>query len=170
MFTRVRHAGLIFCLLSVGLKFWLVAAQPVVAHANASFDDRLFLALTEQILKGHWLGPYSQFTLMKGPMYSVFIAGAYLVHVPLPLAQHLLYLFGCLLLVLALRPCFAARWQAPILFTLIWWQPMSYFELDILRQNIYTPLTLLIFAGLFALQTRQETALHWRFLWAMLLG
>ena len=66
-------------LVSVALKFWLVAAQPVVAHANASFDDRLYLALAEQILKGNWLGPYSQFTLMKGPMYSLFVAGAYVV-------------------------------------------------------------------------------------------
>ena len=170
MFTRVRHAGLIFCLLSVGLKFWLVAAQPVVAHANASFDDRLFLALAEQILKGHWLGPYSQFTLMKGPMYSLFIAGAYLARIPLPVAQHLLYLCGCALLVVALRPCFSASWQAPILFTVLWWQPMSYVELDVLRQNIYTPLTLLVFAGLVALETRRTAGLTVWLLWGALLG
>jgi hypothetical protein len=170
MFTRLRHAGFILCLLSVGLKFWLVAAQPVVAHANASFDDRLFLALTEQILKGHWLGPYSQFTLMKGPMYSVFIAGAYLARIPLPIAQHLFYLCGCALLVVALRPCFTASWQAPTLFTLLWWQPMSYMELDVLRQNIYTPLTLLVFAGLVALETRRTAASTARLLWGALLG
>ncbi len=170
MFTRLRHAGLILCLVSVGLKFWLVAAQPVVAHANASFDDRLFLALAEQILKGHWLGPYSQFTLMKGPMYSLFIAGAYLARIPLPVAQHLLYLCGCALLVVALRRCFSASWQTPILFMLLWWQPMSYVELDVLRQNIYTPLTLLVFAGLFALGTRRTAGLTARLLWGGLLG
>src|SRR6266481_7841219 len=96
LFSRRRCSSLLItALILVALKFWLVAAQPVVAHANASFDDRLFLALAEPILKGHWLGPYSQFTLMKGPMYSVFIAGAYLVRIPLPLARHLLYLAGC---------------------------------------------------------------------------
>jgi hypothetical protein len=170
MFTRLRYAGLILCFLSVGLKFWLIAAQPVVAHANASFDDRLFLALAEQILKGHWLGPYSQFTLMKGPMYSLFIAGACLARIPLPIAQHLLYLCGCLLLVVALRPCLNANWQAPTLFTLLWWQPMSYVELDVLRQNIYTPLTLLVFAGLIALETRRTAGLTARLLWGALLG
>ena len=154
----------------MALKLWLVAAQPVVAHANASFDDRLFLALAEQILEGNWLGPYSQFTLMKGPMYSIFIVGAYLAHVPLPIAQHLLYLAGCGLLVVALRPCLNAKWQAPVLFTLLWWQPMSYFELDVLRQNIYTPLTLLLFAGLIALQTRQRSFSFSRVGWGILLG
>jgi hypothetical protein len=170
MFTRLRYAGLILCFLSVGLKFWLVAAQPVVAHANASFDDRLFLALAEQVLKGHWLGPYSQFTLMKGPMYSLFIAGAYLARTPLPIAQHLLYLCSCALVVVALRPCLNASWQPPTLFTLLWWQPMSYVELDVLRQNIYTPLTLLMFAGLIALETRRTARLTARLFWGALLG
>src|SRR5437016_1266159 len=170
LFSLRRPSLLIATLIFVALKLWLVAAQPVVAHANASFDDRLYLALAEQVLKGHWLGPYSQFTLMKGPMYSLFIAGAYLVHIPLPLAQHVLYLCGCALLTLALRPCFTAIWQAPVLFHLLWWQPMSYVELDVLRQNIYTPLTLLFFAGLCALETQRRTSPPQRVLWGVLLG
>jgi len=157
-------------LMLIGLKLWLVAAQPVVAHANASFDDRLFLALAEQILKGNWLGPYSQFTLMKGPMYSLFIAGSFLIHVPLPLAQHLLYLLGCALLILALRPLFDSKWQMFTLFGLLWWQPMSYVELDVVRQSIYTPLTLLFFAGLCALETQRGAAAFERLLWGILLG
>ena len=171
MFSRLRRSSLLItALLMVALKLWLVAAQPVVAHGNASFDDRLYLALAEQVLKGNWLGPYSQFTLMKGPMYSLFIAGTFLSAVPLPIAQHLLYLLGCILLVLALRPCFDASWQAFGTFTLLWWQPMSYVELDIVRQNIYTPLTLLLFAGLCALQTRRAARVYIRLAWGALLG
>src|SRR5438094_7862627 len=171
LFSRLRCSLLLItALILVALKLWLVAAQPVVAHANASFDDRLYLALAEQVLKGDWLGPYSQFTLMKGPMYSLFIAGTFLSAVPLPIAQHLLYLLGCILLVLALRPCFDASWQAFGTFTLLWWQPMSYVELDILRQNIYTPLTLLLFAGLTALETRRRSGGYIRLAWGALLG
>src|SRR5437762_8802699 len=171
LFLRLRCSSLLItALILVALKLWLVAAQPVVAHANASFDDLLYLALAEQVLKGDWLGPYSQFTLMKGPMYSLFIAGAFLSGLPLPLAQHLFYLFGCTLLVLGLRPCFDASWQAFGTFTLLWWQPMSYVELDIVRQNIYTPLTLLLFAGLCALETRRAAGLYIRLAWGALLG
>src|SRR6202051_836088 len=132
LFSRLRRSSLLIAaLILVALKLWLVAAQPVVAHANASFDDRLYLALAEQVLKGNWLGPYSQFTLMKGPMYPLFIAGTFLTGLPLPIAQHLLYLLGCTLLVLALRPCFSADWQAFILFALLWWTPMSCVDIDI---------------------------------------
>src|SRR5437667_7139314 len=136
--VRSRFSPLVIGALAlVVLKLWLVAAQPVVAHVDAIYDDRLFLELANHLLDGEWLGPYSQYTLMKGPMYSLFIAGTFWAGVPLPLAQHLMYLVGCALLVLALRPCFSATWQGFALFTLLWWQPMSYVQLDILRQNLY---------------------------------
>src|SRR5882762_9497272 len=47
---------------------------------------------------------------------------------------------------------------------------MSYVELDIVRQNIYTPLTLLLFAGLCALETRRAAGLYIRLAWGALLG
>ena len=164
-----RRVLLVAAGISVVLKFWLVSAQPVVAHANAGFDDRLYLELANHIVDGDWLGPYSQFTLMKGPMYPMFIAGAFWLGLPLPIAQHLLYLLGCVLLAFALKPLLK-DWQLFAIFTLLWWQPMSYVVLDVLRQNIYTPLTLLLFAGLIALETQNQRRLAQRLVWGALLG
>ena len=169
--AQSRYSALfIAALMLVVVKLWLVSAQPVVARGDAIYDDRLFLELANHLLDGHWLGPYSQLTLVKGPMYSLWIAATFLVGVPLPLAQHLFYLLGCTLLVLALRPCLSAAWQAFAMFALLWWQPMSYVELDVLRQNIYTPLTLLLFAGLCALETRRGASVPARLAWGALLG
>src|SRR5438270_243513 len=132
--AQSRYSALfIAALMLVVVKLWLVSAQPVVARGDAIYDDRLFLELANHLLDGHWLGPYSQLTLVKGPMYSLWIAATFLVGVPLPLAQHLFYLLGCTLLVLALRPCLSAAWQAFAMFALLWWQPMSYVELAFLR-------------------------------------
>jgi hypothetical protein len=160
-------------LVSILLKLWLVAAQPVVAAGWAGHDDRLFLELANHILRGEWLGDYSQFTLMKGPMYSLWIVGTFMVGVPLPLAQHLLYLCGCCLVVRALQPRFARRWMGFALFTFLWWQPMSYESRvlgRVLRQNFYTPATLLVFAGLIALTTRRNSTIVVRMAWGALLG
>src|SRR5437879_13100509 len=88
LFSRLRRSSLLItALLMVALKLWLVAAQPVVAPGNASFDDRLYLALAEQVLKGNWLGTYCQFTLMKGPLSYLFISSTFLSAILLPLAQ-----------------------------------------------------------------------------------
>lgn len=157
----------------IAVKLWLVCAQPVVAIGGAGHDDRLYLELARQLIEGNWLGSYSQFTLMKGPMYSFFIAGTFLLGIPLPLAQHLLYLGACLVLLKALRPLLRHNWQECLLFLLLAWQPMSY-ELPVLgrvlRQNIYTPTVLLLFAGLCALETRRNSPAALRAGWGLLLG
>lgn len=160
-------------LCAVALKLWLVAAQPVVAIGGAGHDDRLYLALADSILRGEWLGSYNQMTLAKGPMYSLWIAGTVVVGLPLPLANHLLYLAGCLLLVIALRPKLPSAASAGFLFLLLWWNPMT-FEMPVLgrvlRQNLYTPLTLLFFAALIAFATLRHQRLIRRLGWGALAG
>ena len=171
--TVGRSGWLMAGLACVGLKLWLVAAQPVVAIGPAGHDDRLYLELARHILSGEWLGPYSQFTLMKGPMYSMWIATTVLLRVPLPLADHLLYLAGCVLAVRALRPHVGPGWRSFLVFALLWWNPMTY-ELPVLgrtlRQNLYTPEALLFFAALIALETRRAAAWRTRMAWGLLLG
>jgi hypothetical protein len=155
------------------VKLWFVAAQPVVAIGPAVFDDRLFLELARHILQGDWLGPYSEFTLSKGPMYSIWIAATFLLGVPLPLANHLLYLTACWLLVRALRPHLGSNLIAFGVLALLWFNPMSYQAPvlgRVLRQNLYTPAALLLFAGLIALETRRSATTRVRIAWGLLIG
>ena len=157
----------------VALKLWFVSSQPLLAVGWAAHDDRLFLRLAGKILGGEWLGDYNQLTLAKGPAYSLFIASTVVTGVPLPLAQHLLYLLACYLVVRAVRDLLPGDAWALLLFGALWWQPMS-FQMTVLgrvlRQNLYTPVTLLVFAGLAALHTRAFAAPRIRALWAALLG
>lgn len=143
----------------VALKLWLVAAQPVIAIGGAFYDDALFIQLAQSILNGDWLGPYQNVTLMKGPMYPLWIAGHALIGLPLPVGQHLFYLLACLLALRAARPVLANDGIALGLFALLWWNPMSY-DLSVLgrvlRQNLYTPTALLTVAAGIALVTRAD--------------
>lgn len=154
-------------------KLWLVSAQPLHAIAPSPHDDRLFLRLANMFLDGQWLGEYSELTLAKGPAYPVFIAGTVVAGVPLPLAQHLCYFLACWLAVRALRPLLANDWWSFALYVLLLCQPMSY-DMSalgrVLRQQIYVPLTLLVFAGLAALYTRAPASTRVRVKWAGVLG
>ncbi len=69
------------------VKLWLTSGQRIYAIGPAFHDDRLFVDLAAHLANGEWLGPYNQFTLAKGPMFSVFIAGAFLLGLPLVFAQ-----------------------------------------------------------------------------------
>lgn len=155
------------------LKLWLTRCQAVYAIGGAAHDDRLFLLLAESIVRGDWLGAYSQMTLAKGSFYSIWIALLYCAAIPLGLGVQLAYAGACALFTQACRP--AVRYVAArfAIYALLLWNPMSYEAPTmgrIIRQQIYTPLALVILAALVALYCRRESGLRRQLPWAIGLG
>ncbi len=79
-----------------GFGIWMVAPLPV-AYAGGGGDDLLFVRLANFILDGQWLGPFDQYTLIKGPFYPLFLAGAALTRIPIQVATQAVVLLGALL-------------------------------------------------------------------------
>ncbi|MFT3780986.1 MAG: hypothetical protein QM790_03155 [Nibricoccus sp.] len=157
----------------VGLKLWLVAGQTVYAIVDSGHDDQLFLKLAYNILDGRWLGQYSQFTLMKGPIYSLFIAGVFILGVPLFTAQHLLYTAACGLLIRALRPFRFSPWLLFGLFAVLLFNPATFdtnAHTRVLRQQILAPLAIAILASGIALYARRRMSMRKSLPWALLGG
>lgn len=153
-------------------KLWLSRGQGVYAIGSAGLDDRLFLELARHLVHGEWLGPYSELTLAKGPFYSLFIAGAFLVGVPLFLAQHLFYAAACALFARALRPALSTGARLAV-YLLLLWNPMTFDGPGmgrVLRQQVYGPLALMIFAGLVAWYLRRAAPGRRQLPWIALAG
>ncbi len=160
-------------LVLVAAKLWLVSAQTVYAIGPAGHDDRLFLEQASSLLAGRWLGPYSQFALMKGPMYSLFVAAVFVTGVPLFTAQHLLYAFACWTLVAALRPLARGRGLRAAVFVVLLFNPITYdgFRMmRVARQALLPALTLMIIAGLVGLAARRSGPRRGLLPWALLAG
>ena len=142
-------------------KLWLTRGQSVFAIGPSDHDDFLFLRLSEYLVRGEWLGPYDQLTLIKGPFYPLWIAGTFLLGLPLFLSQHLLYAGACALFTRACRPAIKSGAARFALYSLLLWNPMSFDASSmgrVLRQHIYATLGVMIFAGCAALyQRRAET-------------
>lgn len=157
----------------VAFKLWLAASQTICAVGAAGHDDRLYLILAQSLLRGDWLGPYSHMTLIKGPMYSLWIAGVFLTGVPLFTAQHLLYAAAAALLVSALRPALPSRWLGLLLFAVLLFNPVTTDTLihsRVLRQHVYQSFTLGTVAGLIALCLRARAPLRQLMPWSALAG
>lgn len=157
----------------IALKLWLVAAQAIQAIGFASHDDALFINRTAALLAGDWLGAYDQYTLAHGPLYPFFITGAYLLHIPLFTAQHLLSIAGCIAVVLALRPLVANGFVRLLLFTVLLFNPVTYdgiVHARVLRQNLLPGLSLLIIAGFIGLHARRRMPLRRLWPWSLLAG
>ena len=155
------------------LKLWLTRGQPVFAIGQAVHDDRLFVELTGHLLNGDWLGAYDQLTLAKGPFFSLFMAASFWLGLPLGLAQQLAYAAACAVLVFTLRPWLRHGGATFLVYTLLLWNPMSFEGANLtrlLRQNVATPLVLLVFAGLIALYARRHAGFRGQAPWAALAG
>ncbi|AOS44954.1 hypothetical protein Verru16b_02023 [Lacunisphaera limnophila] len=145
------------------VKLWLTGGQTVYAIGPAIHDDKLFVGLAGHLLDGNWLGPYNQFTLAKGPMFPLFLALVFWTGLPLLLAQHLLYAGACAAATRALTPWLRSGSIAFLLYSVLLLNPMSYDAGNLsrlMRQNIYAPLALLVFAGLVTLFARRRES--WR--------
>ena len=71
--ATIIAAALLIVLPSLFRLVWQINT-PLNLLPNATHDDGLFMRLAHQIAMGQWLGPFNQFTLMKGPGYPVFLA------------------------------------------------------------------------------------------------
>lgn len=155
------------------VKIRLVEAQALTAMGIAVYDDRLFLTLAESLLKGNWLGPYDAATLVKGPFYPLWIAAVFKVGVPLLLAQHLLYILACVVLVIALRPLIASPLTAFLVYVVVLFNPMSYISgvtTQVLREGIYPALTVLTFACAIGVLLRRDGSIVRLLVWTVSLG
>lgn len=155
------------------LKLWLTRGQGVFALGSAGHDDRLFIELAQHLIRGEWLGPYNELTLAKGPFYSLFIAAAFSLGVPLFLAQQAVYATACAMFVRALRPVVTSGGMRLAVYALLLWNPMTFDGSSmgrVLRQHVYGPLSLMILAGLIALYLRRADSARRQLPWVLLLG
>lgn len=159
--------------LLVVLKLSLLRAQPIYAIGNAIHDEELFLRLARAIADGRWLGAYDHLTLAKGPVYSAFIAANYYLGLPLRLAEQLVYVGACALVVRALAPVLAAGWARLLVFATLLWNPLTYegeHMTRVLRQHLTTPFALIVAGALLALALRRDRPFAARLPWALTAG
>jgi hypothetical protein len=169
-----RNTRIIFIILGIlfMVKLWLVSSQSLSALGSASYDDRLFLNIAGNLLRGRWLGPYNEMALAKGLFYPLWIAFAFLMNVPLLLSEHLLYGVACWIMLVSLRPLRMAPTAQVIFFTVLLFNPVTYNNaaLRVLREGIYPSLTLLVVACAVGLALRFNQGLKAWNRWSVSLG
>ena len=123
------------------------AHTPLTILALAPHDDGLFMSHGRLLADAHWLGPFSQYTLMKGPGYPAFLALSAWSGLPISIAQSI---FNCIAvggLSWVIWRLSGSRILAFATFVLVLWNP-GLVELRVLRQAIYPGQVLLFIAAL----------------------
>lgn len=140
-------ALLLAVIAAVLVRYWLTAGLPITAHAHGVHDDALFVRLAASIVSGEWLGVYDKLTLVKAPLYPVFIAVNYVLGLQFKAMEHALYILACVILYLALLRAGVNRYLALAPFLLLLFNPYHHSSVE--RGWFYAAIAFLVIAGIY---------------------
>ncbi len=122
----------------------MLALYPYGAH-----DEHLFSNIAFHLSNGNWLGPYDQFTLIKGFIYSFFMMWSHVAGIPLFLAELLFLTFSIVLLLKAIHPIVNNKGILLVIYTTLLFNPFGYTFHPFLaiRDSFFSSLSLAFFAA-----------------------
>ena len=172
MTRRIRLITYGLVALISGLYIYICAHTPLTILADAHFDDGLFMSHGRLLASGHWLGPFSQYTLMKGPGYPAFLALSAWSGLPITITEAI---FNCIAvggICWVIWRLSGSRLLALATFVLVLWNP-GLVQQRVLRDAIY-PGQLLLFLGALAYalfcSTRRAQVVLWGSIAGAMLG
>ena len=159
----------ILILIRIGLSSRLPSyIIPIAGH-----DDGWVFRQATFILKGEWLGPYDQYTLIKGSFSPLFLAFTSRIGVTFSGFNTALYCFACLVFIETIRPIIKSNWLRVFCFTFLLFNPIPY-ALEtgqrIYRTGMGQWEILLIFSCLIAVYFRRNEIWTSLIKWVLLCG
>ena len=132
------------------LYVMVVVHTPMSLLPISPHDDGLFILLARHLSEGNWLGPFDQFTLMKGPGYPLFLAVANALALPVSFAHASFHCVAIAALTLVGHRFVNSMIISGVLFTMLLWHPLSISGdmLRVFREQIYYAQVLLLMATL----------------------
>lgn len=135
------------CILSLCLH-WKSSIFPL----GGPHDSLRYIGMAETILKGEWLGEYSHMTLIRSPVYSLFLAVNSLIGWRLHVFQQCIFLVSILLLVAALRSLHVERWKILIICFLSIFHPLTIYCTNfVVSEAVYLSFATGVMAGCFGI-------------------
>jgi len=148
--------GILFWLIIIYLcyyKLWLSSAVPFTAPQFNPHDQTWFFKAARSININDWLVEYNHFTLIKGPVYSMFMSVTSDLGMNFKFAINFTYIVACIVFLFSLKTfvtnklaliiAFAILIVNPVTFSDVWTQPM--------RENLYISLVLIYLSSIVAL-------------------
>jgi len=126
----------------------VIVLTPLAIASIQRLDDALFMQLGQALAEGHWLGPYNELTLLKGPGYPLFLALGNWAGLSASMARASFHCAAVVCFVSVAHRAHRSFLVSGVLLTLLLWHPISLtsFLLRILRDQISYGQILLVIA------------------------
>lgn len=118
---------------------------------GGAVDDKLYLRTATYLAEGAWLGPFDQYTLVKGPAYPAFIAAMYRAGIPLQTGEQLTHLVAAAAVALCVWTVLRRQVVALAAYVVLALDPTNFdtWASRATRDTWYASLTMLLLALVF---------------------
>ncbi len=140
---------------------------------TSDVDDEMQVRNALAILRGEWMGPYSNATIAKGPSYPLFLAFFHQLHIPYPIGFALLILLAAGVFAIALRPAVKNRWVRGFIYLFLIYNPIGFaraFSTRIYRNSLIPWSVLLVCGCIVGLYLRKDRKLILQLVWSTALA
>lgn len=155
------------------IKILLTTNLPIFANPNAGYDDALMVNLANSIADFHWLGAYSNVTLVKGPFFPFFLACCKWTGLSFLDAQTILYALGCVFFVCACDKMFKSKWTSYVLYLVMMMNPVTFscetFQ-RVYRNGVVMGQELFVLGGIIAVYIRINQEIKSWVPWLLICG
>jgi hypothetical protein len=134
------------------LTLFIALNTPMFVWHIAGHDDGMFMTNARSILDSGWFGGYNQYILAKGPTYSIFVALSSLSGLPINLVHAVFQLLAIWTISRVVFRLTNSTKIATTMFAVMALSPVTLMPevRRVVRDQIYWPLTLLVFAAFVA--------------------
>jgi len=152
-------------------KLWLTSFIRAIP-LYSPHDETNFLDHASSILAASWFGPYSAFTLIKGPTFPIYIATLNELGLNLNTGHQLSYLVACVVACVAIKPIVRSRAMIFVFGILLYFSPLTFdwTAWFVNRSQIIGSLSLLTVACATGLYVRRSETVRKRIGWSFGLG
>lgn len=113
---------ILLCFITI-VRLLATCNLPSYFFNNLTYDDVLMLKLSNFT---EWLGHYHNLTLVKGPIYPLFLRSCDILHCSYSFGLTFIYIGSCIFITYCCKSLFKKQKYLILLYLLLLWNPLSY--------------------------------------------
>lgn len=166
---KSKKIFLILIFLLGAIRIWLMMGMPVFITGNSPHDDMALMNHANSVLNGNWFGEYSRYTLMKMPIYSLFLACCSFLNIPYLLGLGILYTFACITFIFSIKYLIKNETLLMLIYILLLISPvmLSYNAQKLYRMAIIPASVILVISCFSAIYIRRNCNIKILIPWAI---
>lgn len=168
-----RHIAAIIMFILLIVRLALSSRLPAYIISYGIHDDAWCTTRALYMLDGQWMGPYNQYTLIKGIFAPLLMAFSKIIGFTYMEICTYLYCVSCIIFLIAVSPVIRSWFSRVIIFAILLFNPITYaletFQ-RVYRNGLSQWQILLIFGGTIAIFLRRNDSIKKLLPWAVMTG